>query len=156
MHWNEKIDLVKKKFPATDFKDPYLSGGGIVEKIVVKLFETTMLNFYKSEHKAKLLKNGIFIKTCTVQQLYKDELLYLNTGKNFWLLLMSVPMGSPLQVYDCTFEPMRELLYFSSGQLEQEFCIVDKKYSWLFFFKIDNSKNFVEIHKKVNLGLNAE
>ncbi len=151
MYWSEKIDLVKKKFPTTDFKDPFRSGGGIIEKIIVKLFESTWLNFSESENKATLLKQGEYIKSCTVKQLYKDELPLLDKDKNFWLFLIKLPMGSNLQVYDCKYEPLRELLYLSSGQNEQEFCIVDKKYSWLLYFKVDRIKDLAEIYKTGNI-----
>ena len=153
MYWSEKIDFVKKNFPATDFKDPFRSGGEIIEKIIVKLFESTWLNFSESENKTTLLKQGEYIKTCTIKQLYKDELLHLDKNKNFWLLLIKVPMGSNYQVYDCKYEALRELLYLSSGQNEQEFCIVDKKYLWLLFFKVDRTKDIVEIYKTGNIDM---
>lgn len=41
---------------------------------------------------------------------------------------------------------LRELIYLSSGQEEQEFCIVHKKYLWLFFFKTNRNKDIAEIH----------
>jgi len=151
MYWSEKIDLVKKKFPTADFKDPFRSGGEIIEKIIAKIFESTWLNFYESENKAALLKHGVHIKNCTVKQLYKDELPHLDKDKNFWLLLMKLPMGPNFQVYDCKYEPLRELLYLSSGQKEQQFCIVDKKYSWLLFFKVDRTRDIVEIYKTGNV-----
>ena len=64
-------------------------------------------------------------------------------------------MGSSFQVYDCKYEALRELLYLSSGQNEQEFCIVDKKYSWLLFFKVDRMKDIVEIYKSGRIELLA-
>lgn len=152
MYWYEKIDLVKKKFPAEDFKDPFRSGPGIIQKIIVKLFESTMVNFSNSESKETLLKDGVCIKSCTANQLYKDELPKLNKDKKNWLLIINPPMGFRyLEVYDCKYDAMRELLYMSSGQSKQEFCIVDKKYSWLLFFKIDRTKDIVEIYKTGNV-----
>jgi hypothetical protein len=46
---------------------------------------------------------------------------------------------------------LKELIYLSSGQEEQEFCIVDKKYAWLLFFKIDRPKDMVEIYNTERL-----
>jgi hypothetical protein len=154
MYWYEKIDLVKKKFSVEDFKDPFRSGPEIIEKIIVKLFESTKLNFYNSESKETLLKHGVNIKSCTVNQLYKVELPKLDNDKNNWLLLINPPMGyRGLEVYDCKYEPMRELLYMSSGLAIQEFCIVDKKYSWMLFYKIDRAKDIVEIYKTGNIDI---
>ena len=147
MYWSEKIDLVKKKFPVSDFKDPFRSGGEIIEKIIVKLFKSTRLNFSKSENKAALLKHGVLIKTCTVKQLYEEELLHVDKDRNFWLLLITLPMGSNFKVYDCKYDPLRELLYLTSGQKEQQFCIVDKKYAWLLFFKVYRIIDVAEIYK---------
>jgi len=93
------------------------------------------------------LKKGVHIKRCTVKQLYQDELPHLDKDKNFWLLLINLPMNTGLTVHDCKYEPLRELLYLSSGQNEQVFCVVDKKYSWLPFFKVDRTKDLVEIYK---------
>jgi len=155
MFWNEKVELVKSKFSSADFKDPFRKGGGITEKIVVILFKSTWLNFVKSENRVALLKEGVLAKSCTVKQLYENELPLLNRDKNYWLLLINLPMGSSFQVYDCKYEPLRELLYLSSGQDEQEFCIVDKKYYWLLFFKIDRDKDLVKIYRKGNVDVLA-
>lgn len=147
MYWIEKIDLVKKKFQAADFKDPYKRGGEIIEKIIVRLFESTWQNFYEAENKAVLLKRGVLVKTCTVKQLYHNELPLLRKDRSFWLLLINLPMGPDLRVYDCNYSPIRHLLYLSSGRSEQQLCIVDKKYLGLLFFKINTDTNTVEIYE---------
>ena len=155
MYWSEKIDLVKKRFPVTDFKDPFRSGGEIIEKIIVNQFKSTWLNFSESENKVILLKESELIKTCTTKQLYDDQLPALRKDTKFWLLLIKLPMGPNLQVYDCKVEPLRELLYLSSEQEEQQFCFVDKKYSWLLFFKVDRIRDVVEIYKTGNVDMLA-
>jgi hypothetical protein len=143
MYWNEKIDLVKKKFPG-EFKDPFRAGPEIVKKIVTILFDCTMLNFIESENRAELLRHGTLIKRCSLKQFYNEELPRLDNGSNYWLFLFKIPMGSNFQVYDCKYQALRELVYLSSGQDEQDFCIVDKKYAWLLFFKIDRPNDTVE------------
>lgn len=145
MYWNEKIDLVKKRFP-DGFKDPFRAGPEIIGKIVARLFRCTMLNFIESENRAELLKHGTLTKCCSPGQLYNDELPQLDNGSNYWLFLFKVPMGPDFQVYDCKYPALRELIYLSSGQDEQEFCIVDKKYAWLLFFKINRAHKTVEIY----------
>jgi hypothetical protein len=145
MYWNEKIDLVKKKFPS-EFKDPFRAGPEIIKKIATILFETTLLNLMESEDRAGLLKQGTLTKLCSLKHLYHEELPRLNNGSNYWLLLIEVPMGSNFQVYDCKYQALKELVHLSSGQDHQELCIVDKKYAWLLFFKIDRTKDMVKIY----------
>lgn len=145
MYWSEKIDLIKKKFPVTDFKDPYRDGTQIIEKIIVKLFESTWLNFSQAENKATLLKQGEIVKCCTVKQLFNEELPKLKRDLNYWLLMLTLPIDSGYKVYDCKYDSIRELLDLSSGQTKQEFCIVDKKYAWLLYFKIDRIVDTVDI-----------
>jgi hypothetical protein len=115
MYWNEKIDLVKKKFP-DEFKDPFRAGHEIVKKIVTILFDCTMLNFIESENRAELLRHGTLIKRCNLKQLYNEELPGLDNGSNYWLFLFKIPMGSNFQVYDCKYQALRELVYLSSVQ----------------------------------------
>lgn len=145
MYWQEKIDLIQKKYPASDFKDPFRSGKEVVEKIITKLFNTSRQKFLATNDRSALLKDGKLLRTCTVRQLYQVELARLEKDKHFWLMLMNLPMGADIGVYDCKSEPLRELLYLSSGSNEQDFCIVDKKYSWLLYFKLDREKDIAEI-----------
>lgn len=149
MYWHEKIDLVKKKFP-DGFKDPFRAGPEIITKIVTRLFGCTMLNFMESDNRAELLRHGTFVKQCSLSQLYNEELPGLDNGSNYWLFFFKIPMGSSFQVYDCKYGALRELIYLSSGQDEQDFCIVDKKYAWLLYFKIDRPNNTVGIYNVGN------
>nr|WP_295874751.1 hypothetical protein [uncultured Chitinophaga sp.] len=145
MYWSEKLDLIKKNFP-DGFKDPFRAGPEIVEKIITRLFKSTLLNFISSENRAALLQHGALTRRCTLKQLYNEELPGLDNGHNYWLLLVKVPLGNRFQVYDCQYQALRELLYLSSGQDEQEFCVVDKKYAWLLYYRIDRPKGIVEIY----------
>ncbi|QJB31520.1 hypothetical protein HF324_09115 [Chitinophaga oryzae] len=110
------------------------------------MFKTTLLNFITSENRAGLLKHGSLTRRCTLKQLYNEELPMLDNGRNYWVLFVKIPMGADFQVYDCRYQALRELIYLSSGQDEREFCIVDKKYAWLLFFRINRPKDMVEIY----------
>ncbi len=147
MYWNEKIDLVKKQFPAPQFKDPYQSGIQVIEKIIRNLFQTTRFHFSASENRVELLKDAALIKTCTTKQLYDVEIPLITKSKNFWVLIINPPRGQILQVYDCQYEPMRYLLQISSGTDKQEFCIVEKKYAGMLFYAIDHVQNTAAIYK---------
>ncbi|MFA6058242.1 MAG: hypothetical protein WC756_08575 [Taibaiella sp.] len=153
MFWIEKIQRVKNKFPPSSFKDPFREGNKIIEKIIVRLLNSTWLNFHNSLTRETLIRNGRLLKTCTIKQLYTDELPRLDIDINFWLFLVNIPLATDFRVYDCKYEPLRELLYLSSGQPHQEFFIVDKKYSWLLYFKVDKMKDSVEIYGTENLPI---
>ncbi|MCF6404830.1 hypothetical protein L3C95_18165 [Chitinophaga filiformis] len=150
MYWNEKLDLVKRNFP-DGFKDPFRAGPEVVKKIVTILFKSTLLNFIESDNRAGLLKHGSLTRRCSLKQLYDEELPRLDNGHNYWLLLVSTPMGPNFQVYDCKYPALNDLVYLSSGQEQREFCIVDKKYAWLLFYKINRSNNIVEIYNAKRL-----
>lgn len=146
MYWNEKLDLIKRRFP-DEFKDPFRSGPEIIRKIVAILFKSTWLKFVASENRAGLLAHGSLIRSFSLKQLYSEELPRLDTGSNYWLLLVNIYMGAGFQIYDCKYQALKELVYLSSGNETREFCVVDKKYAWLLFYKIDRLKDIVEVYK---------
>jgi hypothetical protein len=139
MYWEEKIDLIKKQFPG-DFKDPFRAGREVIQKIVAHLFNSRVSDFTQFDDKAALLKNRTFTKQCSVKQFYNEELPRLDNGSYYWLFFINVPAAG-LRVYDCKYPALKELVSLSSG----EYCIVDKKYAWALFIKIDSSKDLVEI-----------
>ena len=146
MYWEQKIDLIKKAFSESDFKDPYFKGSEVIEKILFKLHNCTWAKFYNAENRTVLIKNGKLFKTCTITQLYLEELpRLLDKQINIWLLFINVPQGKGFQIYDCKYSAMMEALHYSSGLRQQEFYIVEKKYNWLLYFKIDRDNDVVEI-----------
>lgn len=139
MYWEEKIDLVKKKFGPDEFKDPYIDGPRIVEKIIRDFHHATLLAFNAAANKSQLMKHVTATKQYTVTELYQTELPALPGDKNFWLLLTTVPQGKPNMVYDCKKTALMHLVSLASGQEVQEFYIVDKKYTWLMFFRLEGT-----------------
>lgn len=105
MFWIEKIQIVKKKFPPSSFKDPFREGNKIIEKIIVRLLNSTWLNFHNSLTRETLIRNGHLLKICTIKQLYTDELPQLDIDINFWLFLVNIPLATDFRVYDCKYEP---------------------------------------------------
>lgn len=149
MYWREKIEILKSKFQPSDFKDPFINGRVVVDKIRTIFFTATSRNFIQAENRPSLLKSEYTLKCCNVRDLHERELISLNDESNYWLLLIDIPMGDSFQVYDCKYQPLRELLYLSSGLSNQDFCIVDKKYLWLKYFRIDSQENRVEIYSTI-------
>lgn len=148
MYWPEKLDILKKKYSSTEFKDMFREGGNVIEKIIRKFHNATYLTFTGSHDRQSLLKNCELVKETTILGVdsYLDE---LEDNTNYWLLLVKTPMGNDLQVYDCRKEPLFDLYYLSSIK-EQEFYIVDKKYKWLLYFRINRYENNACIYRSNN------
>ena len=142
MFLEEKIDLVKKRFPQPEFKDPFRSGEKIKEKIIRQFHNSTPLKFYQSTDRKSLIKDCVLIKECCVNEFYKVELEKLDDVSNYWLFLITEN-----RVYDCQKASLRYLLYLLSGQEKQEFYIMHKKYFWTVYFRLEKEKNIVEIYK---------
>ncbi len=147
MYWEEKIDLVKKEYPAPLFKDPFRQGGAIIEKIIRNFHNATYLTFVQSDDKRSLMKNCKLIKETAIIDVYQKEIDKLDENTNYWLLLIQMPMGEGIKVYDCQKEAISYILYLASGLNKLEFYIADKKYNWLTYFNIDRSLNTASIYK---------
>lgn len=150
MYWNEKIDLVKKKYPYPAFKDPFREGGEIIEKVIRKFHDATYLTFTQSEEREYLLKDCMLMKETTVFDLYQNEMDKLDTNTNYWLFLINIPMDSGFKIYDCSKQALQYILYLSSGVNNPEFYIVDKKNNWIAYFTIDMNSDLVSIYKSGN------
>lgn len=148
MYWPEKLDILKKKYTSSEFKDMFREGGNVIEKIIRKFHNATYLTFVGSDDRQSLLKNCELIKETTILGVdnYLDE---LEDNTNYWLLLVKTPMGNDFQVYDCRKAPLFDLYYLSSIK-EQEFYIVDKKYKWLLYFRINRYENNACIYRSNN------
>jgi len=133
MFCEEKLNELKKEFPATDFKDPFYEGPAIIEKIIQKLFEkriTGDLDLFER------IKDKTLIKKCTVTQLFGEVIPALGTSSNYWLLLLS-KYGVPNRVYDCKSVAISKI----AGMLYPlSFSVADKKYNWAICFKGENNE----------------
>ena len=147
MYWREKLDRVKKEFPASEFKDPNRRGGRIVKDIVQAFHKASPDDFFQTQNRRCLIRNGVLIRQCSVADLYRQELDRLAEGVNYWLFLIDMPMGGRFKVYDCRKDALRTLLYLSSGLERQEFYVIDKKCRWMVFFERDRVKNCAKLYK---------
>lgn len=149
MYWPEKLDILKKKYSSSEFRDMFREGGNVIEKIIRKFHYATYMTFTESDNRKSLLKNCELVKETTVlgADRYLDE---LEDNINYWQLFVRTLMGNDFQVYDCSKKPLLDLYYLSSSIKEQEFYIVDKKYKWLLYFVIDRNENNACIYKSNN------
>ncbi len=144
MYWQEKIDLVQRKFPPPLFKDPFHNGKRIIEAIN-RNFQCSPAHPLSKKQDKLPLKEAVLLRQMSIEEFYKNELDRLPLNMNYWLLLMEMPMGYGPRVYDCQKDALRYLLYLSSGLDEQKFYIVDKKYEWAIY--INRYKNITDIYQ---------
>ena len=140
MNWEEKIDILKKDFSPTDFRDPFTDCLDILKKIESKFI---IKNNYNFNNWSDNLKNKVLLRIVTLETSYQ-EIKCLDIKTNFWAVIINdnTPTARHL-IYDCKINSLEVLLSFTLG----DFCIIDKKYKWLTYFKVDRVKNEVIIFK---------
>jgi len=146
MYWNEKLDIIKKKYPAPAFRDMFRIGGEVIEKIIRKFHNATYMTFTQSDCPESLLKEGYTVREVGILELER-KLYDLEEEVNYWLFLLAVPMGNPFQVYDCRKAPLLELFYWVSGNEDVRFYIADKKYAWIWFVRLNNKENTAYVYE---------
>lgn len=145
MYWQEKIDILKKKFPQTDFRNPFMDWPKILKKMEAKFIIKENTNFHFTNWAGRL-KNKVLVKTIIHQSIYQ-EIKKLSPDTNYWVVIVygDYPTSKHL-VYDCKLNSLEALLGFTIG----DFYIIDKKYNWLSYFKIDREKGKVSLFKTAN------
>jgi hypothetical protein len=145
MYWQEKTDILKKKFRQSDFRDPFNDWPEVLKKIEEKFIVRTNSNYHFSNWRDNL-KNRIYLRTIPRQGIY-TELKKLNKDVNFWVVVtFGNDPTSNNWVYDCKIYSMEALLSIASG----DFYIVEKKYKWMVFFEMDREKEEVALTKNGN------
>jgi hypothetical protein len=145
MFWEEKIDILKKQFPQTDFRDPYTDWPEILKKVEAKFIVKADSNFLYSNW-GDQLKNKLRVRTILHQKV-NEEIKRLDCKSNYWVVVIqgNYPNSKHL-VYDCKTNSLEALISLSLS----DFYIIDKKYIWLTFFKIDKENNEITIFKSGN------
>ncbi|SHE78660.1 hypothetical protein [Dysgonomonas macrotermitis] len=146
MYWQEKLNIIKKKYPSLVFRDMFHSGGEVAEKIIRKFHNATYLTFKQCDDPKTLLKDCRLVKETGILEL-ENYLYELEDGINYWLFLLNPPMGNTFQVYDCRKAPLIDLYYLASGREDLKFYIVDKKYEWLLLVEIETEENTAFIYE---------
>lgn len=130
MFWEEKIDIIKKKYDSKDFKVPFTNWseifGQIERRFIVK---KNSQNHYKNW--IGNIKDKIQIQIVT-DAILIEQLNVLGRSENFWLVIISgnEENGRHL-IYDCKLPVIVELINMS----DTSFLIVHKKYDWLACFE---------------------
>ncbi len=147
MYFEEKIESLKKHFPATDFRIPFTDAHAIlktIEKhfIVAKDVAAALNNLsqYYSNW-PELIKQKNRVATIAIAQ-FRQCLDQLEAGQNYWVVLGG-PDNTKNTVYDCRPVAISSLLSLSAC----DFFIVDKKYNWFAAFIIDRQLGRLDVYR---------
>ncbi|MES2774478.1 MAG: DUF6756 family protein [Bacteroidota bacterium] len=139
MFLNERIDSLKRKFSAADFRDPFSEGSNILQSIEAAFIRTKdvtkdlnnlrqHLNYWSDN-----IKHKIEVKTVDLNN-HIAWLDKLDANTNYWAVIAR--RNSPALkhlVYDC--KPNALIMLFAI--LQDDFFVVDKKYNWFSYFLVD-------------------
>ena len=149
MFLEEKIDKLKSKFSPADFRVPYTDGIGILKSIERKFIITRDiyhdLNNLRKYHNdwADNIKSKVEIKLVTISNQI-EWLDHLDCNTNYWTVITQGNVSKLKHlVYDC--KPISLFALFSLTQ--SDFFVIDKKYNWLTYFKVDAQNNQARIYK---------
>ena len=131
MFWEEKIDLIAKKHGPDGFKNPFTAWPEILKNIedrfIIKTYDSNWEDNIKGRRE---------LATIEIKEL--DTILSsLPNDANYWLVMMmgDYPTAKRL-VYDCNTAALKDVVSLNKF----DFYIVDKKYSWLIYFKCSGEK----------------
>ena|SRR5687768_9294995 len=152
MLFEEKIERLKQKFSAEDFKVPFMEGTSILKSIERKFIAmkdlTHDLNNVGQYHSnwADNMKQKTEIRSIDLND-YSSWLEKLSPNTNYWTVLASRNLPAAKHyVYDCKPNALVALIRIARS----DFFVVDKKYNWLSYFKVDEQTNTAEIFKSGN------
>lgn len=137
----EKIDLLKKKFPKPAFDDHFTDWKEIMKKLEAKFLIKENSNFHFNNWRERM-KGKVALRTIPHNVIWK-ELEKLDTHRNYFVIVMPGADSSKHYVYDCSAAAMEALLSFTGG----DFFIADKNYEWMVYFSIDRENQTVIIYK---------
>ncbi|HEY5824022.1 MAG TPA: DUF6756 family protein [Cyclobacteriaceae bacterium] len=133
MHWDEKIDKLKKETDPDDFKVPFTDWSTILKKIEDKFIVKENSNYVFSNW-ADRLKDKEKIKELKTVDL-EAEVAKLTPEQNYWIVLTGDNSATKNLVYDGKPGVILKLLQLRDG----DFYIGDKKYNWLTYFKCNQT-----------------
>lgn len=141
MAWEEMIDDLTATYPPEQFRVPFTTWSSIFKKIEEKFIIKEWSQYFYTNWLGNL-KREIHIKTIPWQALYK-EISNLSSG-NYWLVIVFGHSQRDRQyVYDCHVNVMKVLI----SRAPADSYIVDKRYSWLTYFKVDRDTKEVLLYK---------
>ncbi|HWK02010.1 MAG TPA: DUF6756 family protein [Puia sp.] len=142
MYWEEKIDLLAKKYGQTAFKVPFTDWPEIMKKIensfIIKENANTHFSNWAGNIRQKIKFDEVAFNKL------ENYMVLLSGSIHYWVVI--VPGRNPNEkhyVYDCKLPALMALIELCSG----DFYIIDKKYQWLTYFNRDREANMVHVYK---------
>jgi len=144
MFWDEKIEVLKKKFPQDQFRIPFSDWSDILKKIETKFLKRS--REYRFTYWSEYLKEKAPIRIIPRQEIGR-EIAKLSSRQNYWVIIAcdNAPTTEHL-VYDCKIDAAKALLSIAPA----DFYLGDKKYAWLAYFKVDCAENRISL---INAGV---
>lgn len=143
MFFEEKIERLKQKFSTDDFKVPFTEGSSILKSIERKFI--TVKGLYHSNW-ADNIKHKIEIRSIDLND-FHSWLEILDPNTNYWAVIASRNLPSAKHyVYGC--KPNALIVLISMAR--SDFFVVDKKYNWLSYFKVEEETKTATIFKSGN------
>lgn len=149
MYFEEHIERLKREFPSSDFRVPFIDATEVLRKIEkkfvkVKDIQTDLNNIEQyCSNWTENLKNKTELKSINIFQI-KEYLNRLDKDKKYWTILARRNNSSTKHyIYDTKLSSMMALLNIRLD----DFFIADKKYEWLIYFQIDTEKQTSIIYK---------
>jgi hypothetical protein len=133
MHWEEKIDNLKKETDPADFRVPFTDWSNILKSIEDKFLVKENSNYIFSNWQDRLRSKRKVMEIKTVD--LESELRKLASDQNYWIVLGGDNSATKNLVYDSKPGAMLKLLRLRDG----DFYIGDKKYNWLTYFKYNQT-----------------
>ncbi|POY35123.1 hypothetical protein C3K47_17130 [Solitalea longa] len=149
MFLDEKIDRLKRLFQPEDFKVPFTSGSQILksiesEFIIRKDVSNSHNNLrWKYSNWFDNIKKKLLVKAIDLNR-HSEWIDKLDVNTNYWMVIayQSAPSMKHF-VYDC--KPNALLALHSISQ--DDFMIVDKKYCWFAYFRVDGQTQQAAIYR---------
>ena len=130
MYWEEKIDILQRKYSQQEFRVPFTYWADIFEQIESRFIKNTRPSYHFTNW-SENFKQSTHLRFVPNSEIGR-EIVRLNDGTNYWVIVVfGQDPTSKHYVYDCSINAMRTLLSMAPS----DFYICSKKYEWLTFFR---------------------
>ncbi len=140
MLWEEKIDLLKKRFSLQEFHVHFNDWPAILKKIESR-FIVKQNSMYFLRNWRENIKNKHFIQTI-IPAMLQNYFGELDKNQTYWfIVLMTDTPTSKQYIYSCSPKVIHAMVPITAN----DFFIVDKKLAWFTHFHYAGDK--IEVYK---------